>query len=108
MLRAMRYSLTEAAASLWRSRGSAALAMLTIAAGLFVLGFFLVVNANLQRLMARWNAGAELSVFRELNSMVRSSLLERPKDRPTLSRSRGEPFGDGGAPRARRSTSGKR
>ena len=37
--------------------------MLTIAAGLFVLGFFLVVNANLQRLMARWSEAAELSVF---------------------------------------------
>ncbi len=28
--------------------------MLTIAAGLFVLGFFLMVNANLQRLVGRW------------------------------------------------------
>jgi cell division transport system permease protein len=37
--------------------------MLTIAAGLFVLGFFLVVNANLQRVMARWSEAAELSVY---------------------------------------------
>jgi len=63
MLRAIQYSFTEAAVSLWRSRRAAALAMLTIAAGLFVLGVFLVVNANLQRLMARWSAAAELSVF---------------------------------------------
>ena len=63
MLRAIRYSLTEAAASLWRARRSASLAMLTIAAGLFVLGFFLVVNANLQRVMARWSEAAELSVY---------------------------------------------
>jgi cell division transport system permease protein len=63
MLRAIKYSLTEAAASLWRARRSAALAMLTIAAGLFVLGFFLVLNANLQRLMARWSEAAELSVY---------------------------------------------
>ena len=63
MLRAIRYSLNEAAASLWRARRSAALAMLTIAAGLFVLGFFLVVNSNLQRVMARWSEAAELSVY---------------------------------------------
>ena len=37
--------------------------MLTIAAGLFVLGFFLVVNSNLQRVMARWSEAAELSVY---------------------------------------------
>ena len=63
MLRAIQYSVTEAAVSLWRSRRAAALAMLTIAAGLFVLGVFLVVNANLQRLMTRWSEAAELSVF---------------------------------------------
>jgi cell division transport system permease protein len=63
MLRAIQYSLREAAASLWRGRQQAALAMLTIAAGLFVLGFFLVVNANLQRVMVRWNEAAELSVY---------------------------------------------
>ena len=63
MLRAIRYSLNEAAASLWRARRSASLAMLTIAAGLFVLGFFLVVNSNLQRVMARWSEAAELSVY---------------------------------------------
>jgi cell division transport system permease protein len=63
VLRAIRYSLNEAAASLWRARRSAALAMLTIAAGLFVLGFFLVVNSNLQRVMARWSEAAELSVY---------------------------------------------
>src|SRR6476469_7451424 len=63
MLRAIQYSLREAAASLWRGRQQAALAILTIAAGLFVLGFFLVVNANLQRVMARWSEAAELSVY---------------------------------------------
>jgi cell division transport system permease protein len=63
MLRAIQYSVTEAAASLWRSWRSATLAILTIAAGLFVLGFFLVVNANLQRLMTRWSEAAELSVY---------------------------------------------
>ena len=37
--------------------------MLTIAAGLFVLGFFLMVNANLQRIVGRWTDAAELAVY---------------------------------------------
>jgi len=49
--------------SLWRRRGAAFIAVLTIAAGLFVLGFFLIVNANVQRVAARWGDAAELSVF---------------------------------------------
>ena len=55
-MRALKYFVDEAAASLWRSRRSALLAVLTIAAGLFVLGFFLMVNANVQR--ARRAVGA--------------------------------------------------
>ena len=62
-MRALRYFFTDAAASLWRSRGPAALAILTIGAGLFVLGFFLIVNANLQQLVARLGESAEVSVF---------------------------------------------
>ena len=57
------YSFLEAAASLWRGRRNAILAVLTIAAGLFVLGFFLIVQSNLQRLVARWSEAAELSVY---------------------------------------------
>src|SRR5258708_11147302 len=37
--------------------------MLTIAAGLFVLGFFLMINANIQRIMGRWSDAAELAVY---------------------------------------------
>jgi cell division transport system permease protein len=62
-MRAVKYFLAEAGASLWRARTSALLAVLTIAAGLFVLGFFLIVNANVQRVAARWGEAAELSVF---------------------------------------------
>jgi cell division transport system permease protein len=62
-MRALKYFLAEAGASLWRARGSAVLAVLTIAAGLFVLGFFLIVNANVQRVAARWGEAAELSIF---------------------------------------------
>jgi cell division transport system permease protein len=60
---AFRYFLNEAAASLIRGWRSALLAVLTIAAGMFVLGFFLVVNTNLQQLVARWTQAAELSVY---------------------------------------------
>lgn len=62
-MRPLKYFFAEAGASLWRGRRAAALAVLTIAAGLFVLGFFLIVNANLQRVVSRWTESAELSVF---------------------------------------------
>jgi cell division transport system permease protein len=58
-----KYFLNEATASLMRGWRSAILAVLTIAAGMFVLGFFLIVNANLQQLVNRWTQAAELSVF---------------------------------------------
>jgi cell division transport system permease protein len=62
-MRAMRYFFGEAAESLLRGWRPAALSMLTIAAGLFVLGFFLLVNANLQRLVGRWSDSADLAVY---------------------------------------------
>jgi len=62
-VRALAYFFTEAAASLWRSRRAAFLSVLTIAGGLFVLGFFLALNANLQRVVERWTTSAELSVY---------------------------------------------
>lgn len=63
MLHAIKYFVVEAAASLWRGRRAAIMAVLTIAAGLFVLGFFLIVNTNLQRLTSRWNEAAEFAVY---------------------------------------------
>ena len=62
-MRALRYFFSEALASLWRARGGALLATATIAVGLFVLGFFLLVNTNVQRVVDRWSESAELSVF---------------------------------------------
>lgn len=62
-MRALSYFFGEAAESLWRSRRAAFLSMLTIAAGLFVLGFFLMVNVNLQRIVGRWTEAAELAVY---------------------------------------------
>jgi cell division transport system permease protein len=62
-MRAFNYFVSEAAASLWRGRTAAILSILTISGGLFVLGFFLVLNTNLQRLVGRWTESAELSVY---------------------------------------------
>jgi cell division transport system permease protein len=62
-MRALRYFFSEAAESLWRDRRAALLSMLTIAAGLFVLGFLLMINANIQRIMGRWSDAAELAVY---------------------------------------------
>src|SRR6516225_9388627 len=62
-MRALKYFLNEAAQSLWRTRRAAALSTITIAAGLFVLGFFLLINANLQRVIGRWTDSAEMSIY---------------------------------------------
>ena len=62
-MRALKYFVNEAAESLLRSWRAALLAILTIAAGLFVLGFFVMVNNNLQQVVGRWMESAEMSVF---------------------------------------------
>ncbi|HEX9366102.1 MAG TPA: ABC transporter permease [Vicinamibacterales bacterium] len=62
-MRALQYFFNEAAESLWRNWRAAGLSMLTIAAGLFVLGFFLMINANIQRIVGRWSDAAELAVY---------------------------------------------
>jgi cell division transport system permease protein len=62
-MRAIQYFFSEAADSLWRNRRAAALSTLTIAAGLFVLGFLIMVNANLDRIVGRWSDAAELAVY---------------------------------------------
>lgn len=62
-MRAIQYFFSEAVESLWRNRKAALLSMLTIAAGLFVLGFFLMINANIQRIVGRWSDAAELAVY---------------------------------------------
>src|SRR3954470_156006 len=59
----LRYAFDEAAASLWRGRRSSLLSTATIAIALFVLGAFLVVTSNLERLAEEWSGAAELSVY---------------------------------------------
>ena len=62
-MRALRYAIEEAAMSLWRGRQAGLLSTLTIALALFVLGGFLLVTANLDRLGAEWSRAAELSIY---------------------------------------------
>lgn len=62
-MRAVRYAFEEALTSLWRGRQAGLLSTLTIALALFVLGGFLDVTSNLDRLGAEWSNAAELSVY---------------------------------------------
>jgi cell division transport system permease protein len=63
MMRAIQYALEEALHSLWRGRQASILSTATIALALFVLGGFLLVTANLQRLGGEWSSSAEMSVY---------------------------------------------
>ena len=62
-MRLLRYAFDEASASLWRGRRSSLLSTATIAIALFVLGAFLVLTSNLERLAEEWGGAAELSVY---------------------------------------------
>jgi cell division transport system permease protein len=62
-MRALNYFFDEALASLWRGYKTAIVAIATIAAALFVLGGFLVLTSNMDRLLARWQEAAEFSVY---------------------------------------------
>src|SRR4029078_13547219 len=62
-MRAFEYSLSEAWASLWRGRRSGILSVATIALALFVLGGFLVLTVNLERLVVEWSSAADMAVY---------------------------------------------
>src|SRR5689334_24687697 len=62
-MQALRYAFEEATRSLWRGRESGVLSAATIALALFVLGAFLLVTSNLERLGEEWSQAAELSVY---------------------------------------------
>src|SRR6185295_17946026 len=62
-MRALKYAFDEALVSLWRGRQSGLLSTMTIALALFVLGGFLLVTSNLQRLGTAWSNAAEMSVY---------------------------------------------
>src|SRR6266568_2659135 len=63
MMRALRYAVDEASASLWRGRQSGLLSTGAIGVALFVLGGFLLTTSNLQRLGDEWSRSAEMSVY---------------------------------------------
>jgi cell division transport system permease protein len=62
-MRAVRYAFDEAIVSLSRSGRSALLATGTISMAFLVLGGFLLVLSNLQRVVEDWATSAELSVY---------------------------------------------
>lgn len=62
-MRAFEYAFRQGGASLWRSRGSSAFAVLAIALAIIVLGALLLLTWNAERLLARWTSSAEFSVY---------------------------------------------
>ena len=62
-MRSLEYAFRQGGASLWRSRGSSAFAVLAIALALIVLGALLIVTWNAEQLLARWSSAAEFSVY---------------------------------------------
>jgi cell division transport system permease protein len=63
VIRGLQYFVSEALLSLWRGRRSSVLSILTIAIALFMLSLFLLVNANLERVVDEWGRSAEFSVY---------------------------------------------
>ena len=62
-MRALRYAFDEAVQSLWRGRQSGLVSTATIALALFVLGAFLVLTSNLERVGREWGSSAGMSVY---------------------------------------------
>jgi cell division transport system permease protein len=62
-MRALDYALREGWASLMRSRGSGAFAVVAIALAMIVLGALLLITFNVERLLAEWSSAAEFSVY---------------------------------------------
>jgi cell division transport system permease protein len=62
-MRSIEYAFRQGAASLWRSRGSSAFAVLAIMLALIVLGALLMVTWNAEQVLARWSSAAEFSVY---------------------------------------------
>jgi cell division transport system permease protein len=62
-MRALKYFYDEAAASLWRGVKTAIIATATITVAFVVLGGFLILTSNLERVFTRWQDAAEFSVY---------------------------------------------
>jgi cell division transport system permease protein len=77
-MRAIEYAFAEALVGLRRSGRSAAMSIATIAIAFVTLGGFLLVAANLQSLVERWAASAELSVYLrdDVDEALRQNLVD--------------------------------
>ena len=62
-MRALKYFYDEAAASLWRGFKTALIATVTITVAFVVLGGFLILTSNMQRVFTQWQDAAEFSVY---------------------------------------------
>jgi cell division transport system permease protein len=62
-MRALKYFYEEAVASLWRGFKTAIIATATITVAFVVLGGFLILTSNLERVFTRWQDAAEFSVY---------------------------------------------
>jgi cell division transport system permease protein len=63
MMAAVKYFVDEAVASLWRGYRTVLIATATIATAFVVLGGFLIVTTNMERVFSRWRDAAEFSVY---------------------------------------------
>jgi cell division transport system permease protein len=62
-MRALKYFFDEASASLWRGFKTALIATVTITVAFVVLGGFLILTSNMERVFTRWQDAAEFSVY---------------------------------------------
>jgi cell division transport system permease protein len=62
-MRALKYFFDEASASLWRGIKTSIIATATITVAFAVLGGFLILTSNLERVFTRWQDAAEFSVY---------------------------------------------
>lgn len=62
-MRLARYAIREALHSVWRHRGSAMLAALAGTLVIVVLGAFLLVTTNLDRVIGQWRSAGEFSIY---------------------------------------------
>jgi cell division transport system permease protein len=62
-MRALKYFFDEASGSLWRGFKTALIATATITVAFVVLGGFLILTSNMERLFTQWQDAAEFSVY---------------------------------------------
>jgi cell division transport system permease protein len=77
LTRALSYAFSESIASLKRARQSAAMSIGTITIAFLTLASFLLLSANLQRVVERWASAAEMSVYLrdEVDDAAREALV---------------------------------